>query len=222
MKSVKRFTFDRSFDGAVKPKPQAASFTADDLQVAREAAFVEGEDAGRQAAFASIEQATLQALDQLGQHVHRLFEQEASRRSAMEADAAQIGHALARKLAPSLLAENAVLEVSAMVRDYLTLYFDAPRLVVHVTPDLTDVLTDLTRRWAAEQGFAGVIVVTGDNQLRGSDCRLEWADGGVERHEQKLQTELDRLVAGFMESRRRTAVNDDDATEMVPAADQSR
>lgn len=220
MITARKFTFDRSFAKSARPKPPAATFTADDLQAAREAAFLEGEAAGRQAAIESIEQATRQALDQLGQHIHQLFGQEDTRRSLMQAEAAQIGHALARKLAPNLLAENALAEVSAMVRDYLALYFDAPRLVIQVAPELADVMTELTERWCEEQAFGGTVIVNGAADLRGSDCRLEWADGGVERHEQQLQAELDRLVADFMEARRRAAAHDDGADNMVLTKDQ--
>ena len=48
---------------------------------------------------------------------------------------------------------------------------------------------------AASTGFPGKLVILGDESLAGSDCRVEWADGGAERDTARTWQEIEAAVA---------------------------
>lgn len=205
MKSSQPFTFDRSFDAKPKRKEPALAFTAEDLQAAREAAFIEGQAAGRQQALAGIEQATADAVRALGDRISELMAREAARREVMQAEAAAVAVAMTRTLAPRLMAAEPAAEISHMVARYFEICRDAPQLVIRVAPDLTDELDARVKALAREQAFGGEVILRGDPTLQNSDCRVEWADGGAERRERAIQDEIDRLVDDFITARRNAA-----------------
>lgn len=205
MKSSQKFTFDRSFDAKPKKQEPALAFTAEDLQAAREAAFLEGQTVGRQQALQGIEQATCEAVTNLGARIAELMAREAARQELMQAEAAALAVAITRTLAPRLMAAEPAGEISHMVARYFEICRDAPQLVIRVAPELVEELDGRLKNLAAEQAFGGEIVLRGDPALRNSDCTVEWGDGGAERRERVIQEEIDRLVEDFIAARERAA-----------------
>lgn len=205
MKSSQPFTFDRSFDAKPKRKEPALAFTAEDLQAAREAAFIEGQAAGRQQALTGIEQATQDAVAALGGQLAELMSREVSRQELMQAEVAALAVAMTRTLAPRLMAVEPAAEITHMVGRYFEICRDVPQLVIRVAPALVEALDGRLKALAEEHAFGGEIVLRGDPALQNSDCRVEWADGGAERREQAIQDEIDRLVDDFIAARKNAA-----------------
>lgn len=203
MKTVRKFTFSANF-AAPKPKKQVApTFSLDELEAAREAAFADGEAAGRKATLAAIEKVVADAAVLIAQSLRGLFAAEDARREQMKIDAATMAHAFARKIAPQALRDAPLEDIRDMIETYVALCYNEPRIVIRVADMLVDPLKDLSAKIAQEQGYMGKIVILGDDHMQGSDCKIEWADGGAERNEQKITHELDRLAARYIEARRR-------------------
>jgi flagellar assembly protein FliH len=49
-------------------------------------------------------------------------------------------------------------------------------------------------------GFTARLIVIGDPELGASDCRIEWAEGGVERDTNRLLEDVSRVVEQLLES----------------------
>ncbi|MDA5193014.1 FliH/SctL family protein [Govanella unica] len=209
IKAVRKFTFSANF-AAPKPQKQIIpTFSSEELDVARQAAWAEGEAAGRQAMLGSIEKVVADASVLIAQSLRGLFSEEDNRNEQMKIDATTLAHAFARKIAPRAFRTAPLDEIADMVNDYVALCYNEPRIVIRVADPLVDPLKELSSRIASDQGYIGKIVILGDARLQGSDCKIEWADGGAERNEEKLMHDLDRLVARYMEARRRAIAASD-------------
>jgi len=62
------------------------------------------------------------------------------------------------------------------------------------TPKLQERLTQLS----ASNGFEGRVVLIGDDAMGESDCRVEWADGGVEREAGRIWRAVEEALARYI------------------------
>ncbi|MCF4165907.1 hypothetical protein L2U69_09655 [Zavarzinia compransoris] len=202
-----KFTFDNAFDAAPRQKlpvaPPPPSFGEEDMAAARAAAFAEGEAAGR-AEQAAAEQARLadaaarlvEALDGIAGHL-------AAGERQLRADAAELGHAVARRLCEALTEDMPMAEMEAMVASTLADLRDEPRVVVHVATALLDAAKAMFEATAADQAFPGKLLVLGDGDLAPGDVRVEWAHGGVLRDAAALEKAVSSAVTRFITAQRR-------------------
>ncbi|MFA5122312.1 hypothetical protein [Zavarzinia sp.] len=197
-----KFNFDNAFDtGRPRPKPAAPpppSFSGDDLAAARAAAFAEGETAGRAAQQAETEAALASATAQLAAAVADLGARVTGAERRLKADAAALGHAVARKLCQTLTAGLPMAEMEAMVNDCLTELRDEPRVVVHVAGAVLDQARSHFETAAAAAAFPGRLIVLADDTLGLGDVRVEWAHGGVLRDEKALAAAIESAVNRYV------------------------
>ncbi len=196
--SRKPFLFDQSFDPSVlrkkEEKDAAPVFSEADVAAARQAGREEGRTEGRQAALQDIAQkqaAVLQniegLLSNLARDVWSVYDQQ-------KHAACGIALTVARKILPETARKNALSEINAAIESSIAEMINEPRLVLRVHDSLFDnigaPLGDITSRL----GFAGKIIVLADNALGEQDCRLEWADGGMERNVGLVWSEAERQI----------------------------
>jgi flagellar assembly protein FliH len=70
-----------------------------------------------------------------------------------------------------------------------------PRLVVRVNEAQFDVLNDKISALAGQKAYAGKVVVLADAEIAAGDCRIEWADGGMERNTATMMQKIEKAVA---------------------------
>ena len=75
---------------------------------------------------------------------------------------------------------------------------DEPRMVIRVADEDLDALSERIDTIAARRGFAGKIVLLAETSVAPGDCRIEWADGGVERDSARLWHDIDLAVARLL------------------------
>ncbi|MBP2227732.1 flagellar assembly protein FliH [Azospirillum agricola] len=140
------------------------------------------------------------ALDQLGNGVaHLLAQSEAA--NAMRADQpVHLALAIVRKLMPEWTRRGGAMEVEAMVRACLTDLIDEPRLVIRVADDTMDLVREHLDATIASRGFGARLMVLGDPGLAPGSCRIEWAEGGMERDTAQLMVEVERCAARMLET----------------------
>ncbi len=89
--------------------------------------------------------------------------------------------AVARKLAPTLIEREPFAEISALASSCFRELVAAPHIVVRINDSLyaaaREKLEDITRA----HGYEGRLVVLGEPSVGVGDCRIEWADGGINR-----------------------------------------
>lgn len=193
-----KFLFETSFDPAkgvvrppLAPKPQ---FTEQDLATARGEGFAEGEAAGRAAALASIEQASLKALASIGQQLTDGGRQIEELRATTAADALKIVKVALDKILPQLARHNALNEIERLVGECLQAIYDEPRVVVRAQDRLIAALQPRVDQIAGSCGFQGKVVLFADERLGESDVRVEWADGGAERNLEDMFKQIDTAI----------------------------
>ena len=101
--------------------------------------------------------------------------------AAMRQESALLALEVGRKLAASALAAYPVKEVEELLADCLHKLHNEPRLVVHASPDCAEAIRADIDTMCEKHGFAGRVIVIAEESLTGADCRIEWADGGIER-----------------------------------------
>ena len=120
-------------------------------------------------------------------------------RQRLEAEAVEVAVAVARKLAPELIAREPLAEIAALAADCFRQLVAAPHVVVRVNDAL---LRDRARRSStrsrAPRGFEGRLVVLAEPDIALGDCRIEWADGGVTRDRAATEAAIGEAVGRYV------------------------
>lgn len=206
MSSNSKFLFNTEFGTAsvplkkedkAPPPPPRLYTEADKAQFCDEASK-EGFSAGQSEALVGIEATATQTLEAMNVQLQQLTQNNTSRLENIRCEAASLSLAIAKSLAPSLISKLPEAEVLNMVEECLTDLHDEPRIVVRATDQVCSALTDRISHLEQSTGFQGSIILLPEDTLNGSDCRIEWADGGVERSlegtTQKIGTIVDRFI----------------------------
>jgi flagellar assembly protein FliH len=174
-----KFNFDTIFGskgGPANGSRARSSYSVDEVDVIRRETFAQGKvDAEAQAAAARAA-----ALAAVAQGLDRLLGEFDAAVLAMRQESANVALQVGRKLAHVALDAFPLKEVEALVVDCLHKLHREPRLVVRVSPALADALRTDIEALCTEHGFAGRVVIIAEDKLSGADCRIEWADGGIE------------------------------------------
>jgi flagellar assembly protein FliH len=197
MSSTRKFQFDVSFDGVaqdgkggIAPSPTEPRHSAKELAAARERAFAEGRAAGEAAARATIDHATAQALARIAEHAGVLLQAQAASDQRNTHAAVEVAAAMVRKLYPELARRSGLVEIEGALAHALETMRTEPRIVVRVCDALLDPLRDRLESITAATGYEGRVVLIADGAIAAGDCRVEWADGGVERDTGRLWREI--------------------------------
>jgi flagellar assembly protein FliH len=197
-----RFKFDLDFNDArnLGQRPPEPTFSADELNAARDVAEAAGLEAGRAQAMASIER---RAADMLAAIADRLAAAGAAHAAALdrvERQAIALCVGLMHKLFPEYQRRHGAGEVESLVRESLRIMVDEPRVVVRLNDGNLDALQQRIAAAAAAAGFAGKVVLVADEMVAPGDCAIEWADGGAERNGDRAWAEIDAVVRRIVET----------------------
>ncbi len=174
--------------------PPPPMFSEEELNVAREAAFAEGQQAGRDEAARGVEQMAAAALVSLGNQMSNVFRQQEDASDTNARNAVRVAVAVLKKVLPAACAQGAFDEVIHVVEGVVDDILDEPRIIVKVAPALMGALGDRLQAVCSNHGFEGRVVVQEDARLLMGDCRVEWADGGAERDQARLLAEVEAAV----------------------------
>jgi flagellar assembly protein FliH len=181
--------------------PPAPMFSEAEMQGACDIARKQGEEAG----VARGKADAVSAFDkQIGTVLSGIAHQMTNigQATALEADAAgkstELALAIVRKLFPALAERGGIAEIEAILAQCLQSLKQEPRLVVYVNPAQLDALQARIGDLAAANGFEGRLVLIGDEKMAASDCRVEWADGGVERDSAQIQRAIDETLTNYL------------------------
>jgi flagellar assembly protein FliH len=206
MGSPAKFLFDNDFakTGGGKPSIALADHAAK-LKDAENAGYARGFAAAAQAAKAEAEQRAAVALERIAAALTALNAGLSGVEARLESEAVEVALAVARKLAPALVAREPFAEISALAKECFRHLVAAPHVVVRVN----DALQGTTARHLDEImhacGFAGRLVVLAEPDIAPGDCRIEWADGGISRDSAGIGKAIDDAVARYVLARVFTA-----------------
>jgi len=198
-----KFLFNTDF-GPVKDAPPKISPA--DHQAAVAAAELGGYQRGLTAAEArarvEAERRAAVACERIADALTNIATELKTIEGRLEAEAVEVAVAVARKLAPALLAREPIAEVAALATECFTAFLAAPHLVVRVNSELYAIACERLDEIARSRGFEGRLVVLGEADIAPGDCRIDWADGGVIRDCAAIASAIDDLVARYLAARR--------------------
>ncbi len=203
-KGVRPFVFEQSFDMLLdedevalkkeEEEEEVPTFSEEELQAAREAAYQEGMQAGLQQAMDGIKQQVSATLEVVGATLGRIDEQQEIANKMIARETVDLAIAALEKLLPELAREGAAAEVEGFVQGILTQILEEPKIAVTVSEELAGELEPHLIDLAARIGFAGAIVVVGDASLGPADCRIRWSEGDAERLLENTRREIAALT----------------------------
>ena len=176
-----KFNFDNVFGskGAAAPAaPRArSSYSATEVEAIRGEMLAQGKSDAE--AVATAARAT--ALGAIAHGLTAIIGQMDATAAALREESAALALEVGCKLANAALAALPLKEVEALVADCLHKLHREPRLVVRASSECAEALRQDIDALCQEHGYAGRVIIIAEPALSGADCRVEWADGGVER-----------------------------------------
>ncbi len=132
----------------------------------------------------------------------------------LECEAVEVAVAVARKLAPALIEREPFTEISALASNCLRELIASPHIAVRVNDSLYAAAREKLDEITRAHGFEGRLVVLSEPEVGLGDCRIEWADGGVNRNIAAADAAIAESVARYISARRSMAVATRNAEEV--------
>lgn len=196
-----KFMFDLNDFSNQKPvnaEDEEKSFSEDELNAAREESFKLGIHDATQKIRNEHEERTIQTLEALTQHLVTLLTAENRRETEKNLATARLTLSIVKKLMPGLAKKYSDDEIISLVRQSLNDRTDEPRLVVSVHDSMLDTLRDKIDTITASQAFQGQVVIIADEHLAQNNCRIEWADGGIEKDFNSLYAAIEKAFQSVL------------------------
>lgn len=198
-----KFMFENDFaPGGGERKPL---MTLDDhaakLKAAEAAAFARGVAQG----VAEAEQRSLAVIERIAAAMSALDQQLDAVEAKLETEAVEVAVAVAKKLAPELVSQDPFAEIAALAIGCFRNLVKCPHVVVRVNDALhesaREKLDEIVRRCSPDTK----LVVLAEPEIAVGDCRIEWADGGIDRDSAATAAAIDEAVARYIDARRSSA-----------------
>jgi flagellar assembly protein FliH len=202
-----KFLFENDFaPGGGEKKP---SMTLDDhaarLKAAEAAAFARGFEQGAAEARAEAEKRSLAMIERIATAMGTLDKQIEAVEAKFETEAVEVAVAVARKLAPELIATEPFAEIAALAVGCFRNLVKCPHVVVRVNDALHETarekLDEIVRRLSPDTK----LVLLAEPEIAPGDCRIEWADGGIDRDTAAMSAAIDEAVTRYINARRGAA-----------------
>jgi flagellar assembly protein FliH len=209
MGTFEKFLFDTSFESErereakaraaaeaeAAAEPPAPTFSEEELEAARQAAFAEGKAAGLAEAEQSQVKRLADSVADLPPHFERLSQELEQLETERRRGALDSAVTVVRKIFPRLAREGGLEEIQAVVEACLERLRDEPRLVIRCADSDLDTLRARIEGSTSCGSFEGKLVFLADETITPGDVRVEWADGGAERDQAALWKEIDAIIA---------------------------
>lgn len=200
MKTTAKYLFDEDF--ATGEKPTITVIEADRRRADAESqAYRSGFAAGQAQAQGEVSQRIAAALAVMADGLDRINRALTGIEARLETEAVQVAIAVATKLAPELIAREPLAEIAALATDCFRHLVTTPHIAVRVGADIHEEANRAITEIARARGFEGRLLVSADPSLGPGDCRIEWADGGINRDRAAVQSAIEDAVGRYVAAR---------------------
>jgi flagellar assembly protein FliH len=217
MSAPTRFLFDVDFAaGNRKPAEPTITLAEHALKLAEveTATRVRGFTEGKADAHVEAERRIAAALERIASGMGEAQRALQTIEARLECEAIEVAVAVARKLAPALMAREPFGEIAALVGDCFRELMASPHIAVRVNDALYAVAREKLDAIAAAYGFEGRLVVLGEPGIAVGDCRIEWADGGINRDSAVAEAAISEAVTRYVGARQNLSAPARDAQEV--------
>ncbi len=207
--AFEKFMFDRSFDvGGAEPakveveeiseeeEPEIVepSFSEQELEAAKQEAFAQGKEEALKESATAIEKQMVDMTQSIGEKLDGLIVGQLIANKDIFSDAISVSQAITKKAFPCLGIEQGMKEVEFIIRDILTQVLEEPRVIIHVHPNLEELLRQRIEQISADTHFEGRLNLMADEAVAEGDCKIEWSNGGADRNLQELLAQADTII----------------------------
>ena len=207
MSTAQKYLFETCFDRDASPPvvedekieieaPPAVSEA--DIAAAHARGFVEGRNEGIAEMQSGIDQRQGAILEAMLTGLQALDDARARSEDRIERRMLSLAGAIVRKTVPPIARDHAQDTIEQIIRECLPKLMDEPRIVLRVHASTLEELRGKINTLATKSGFRGDIILLSDDELAEADCRVEWADGGAEKSEEKIWAAIDAAVASHL------------------------
>jgi flagellar assembly protein FliH len=95
---------------------------------------------------------------------------------------------------PELNRRGGLAEIEGLLQETMGHLRDESRIVVRLHDRLLDALRADLDTIAQAAGFDGKLVLLAEADIAPGDCRIEWADGGVERVADRIWSDIEAAM----------------------------
>jgi flagellar assembly protein FliH len=209
MSAAAKFLFDVDFAKGADVKSVEPTITLTEhaarMAQAEETGFRNGFAAAQSEAKAEADRRVAAAIERLAAELSRAGGVLQAVEARLECEAVEVAVAVARKLAPALVAREPFAETAALASDCFRQLGSTPHVVVRVNDGLYADSKEKLDHIARASGFEGRLVVLAEPEIALGDCRIEWADGGVSRDSAKIEYAIGEAVSRYVRARREFA-----------------
>ena len=209
MNAAKKFLFETDFAGAPDGKPAEPVITLAEhalkLADAEAAAHQRGYTDAQADAGVETDRRIAGALESIAASLAVANDALHAIETRLECEAVEVAVAVARKLAPALIAHEPFAEISALASDCFRQLIASPHVAVRVNDALYAAAKEKLDNIARARSFEGRLVVLAEPDIAVGDCRVEWADGGINRDSTAADAVISAAVAGYVNARRNLA-----------------
>jgi flagellar assembly protein FliH len=199
-----KFLFEDDFaTGNGAPAKPTITLAAHEAALAQ--AQAEAYRNGLVAAEGKIEGRTSAACERIAQGIAALAQGLGAIEARLEAESVEVAFAVARKLAPELVAAEPFAEIAALAAACFRQLVAAPHVVVRIAEPIYDAAHARLGEIARLQGFEGRMIVLAEPGMALGDCRIEWADGGIARDRVATDAVIGEAVGRYLAARRAPA-----------------
>ena len=199
MRSPAKFLFDNDFAAGDRSKSaMTLAEHAAKLAEAEAAAYRNG----YAAATADAEQRAAAALERIAASLQILAGGLAAVEARLESETVEVAVAVAKKLAPELIAREPFAEIAALAKNCFRHLVAAPHVVVRINDQMHEGAREKLEQTTHASGFDGRLVVLAEPDIAPGDCRIEWADGGIKRERAATEAAIEEAVARYIAGRR--------------------
>jgi flagellar assembly protein FliH len=196
--AVRKFMFERSFDDATivhrAAERKPVLMKPEQIDALKKEFYDSGYGAGQKAG--KDEQAAQLAalIATLDCHITALIENIGALATEQDVQTRKLVLAIARKLMPDFAARNGLQEIEALLGETIREMAREPRLVVRIHESQFDAVNERVQAIAVQRAYSGKVIVLADNDVASGDCRVEWADGGIERNTQSTMNAIEQTI----------------------------
>ena len=195
-----KFLFDEDF--ATGEKPTITMVEHERRRADAESqAYRKGFAAAQAQNQAEADQKIAGALGIIGDTLERMSRGLHGVEARLEIEAVQVAVAVARKLAPELIAREPFAEIEALAGDCFRQLVSTPYIGIRISDVSFDKAKQKLDDIANSRGFEGRLAVMPDNTIAPGDCRIEWADGGVVRDRAATEAAIADVVGRYIAAR---------------------
>jgi flagellar assembly protein FliH len=197
-----KFLFETDFAGDADRKPDEPMITLAELAEAETAAHRRGYADAQTDAEIEAGRRFAAALELIASHLAVANESLKVIEARLECEAVEVAVAVARKLAPALIAREPFAEISALASECFRHLGSSPHVAVRVNDALYATAKEKLEDIARAKNFEGRLVVLAESDIAVGDCRVEWADGGINRDSAAADAAIGEAVTGYVNARR--------------------